>query len=148
MEVLQSDINLNYDDPFQDVSLPVFSIHGNHDDPSREGGLGDALAAMDLLAASKLVNYFGKTGKVDDILISPILLKKGPTHIALYGLGAIRDERLHRMWQQKKVKFQRPIDHDNFLNIFVVHQNRDYGRGSKNCLHESMIPEWMGAFFI
>jgi double-strand break repair protein MRE11 len=24
-----------------------------------------------------------------------------------------------------------------------VHQNRDYGRGSKNCLHESMIPEWM-----
>jgi hypothetical protein len=25
----------------------------------------------------------------------------------------------------------------------VVHQNRDYGRGAKNCLHESMIPEWM-----
>ncbi len=32
---------------------------------------------------------------------------------------------------------------DLFFNIFVVHQNRDYGRGSKNCLHESMIPEWM-----
>ena len=30
-----------------------------------------------------------------------------------------------------------------FLNIFVLHQNRDYGRGSKNCVHESMIPSWM-----
>ena len=27
----------NYEDPYQSVSLPIFSIHGNHDDPSREG---------------------------------------------------------------------------------------------------------------
>jgi double-strand break repair protein MRE11 len=27
----------NYEDPFQSVSLPIFAIHGNHDDPSREG---------------------------------------------------------------------------------------------------------------
>jgi double-strand break repair protein MRE11 len=143
-EVIQSETDINYEDPFHDVSLPVFSIHGNHDDPTREGGNGDSLAAMDLLAVSKLVNYFGKAEKVEDILITPILLKKGPTHVAIYGLGAMRDERLHRMWQQKKVKFNRPVDRDNFLNVFVVHQNRDYGRGSKNCLHESMIPEWMG----
>lgn len=63
-----------------------------------------------------------------------------------YGLGAIRDERLNRMWNQKKVKFIRLTEEqgrDDFFNIFVVHQNRDYGRGKKNCIHESMIPDWM-----
>jgi double-strand break repair protein MRE11 len=63
-----------------------------------------------------------------------------------------------------KVKFLRPADdrggnnndlddddiHNNnnddekkWFNIFTLHQNRDFGRGSKNCVHESMIPEWM-----
>lgn len=35
--------------------------------------------------------------------VNPILLRKGKVKVALYGLGNIRDERLHRMWQQKKV---------------------------------------------
>ena len=62
--------------------------------------------------------------------------------MALYGMGSLRDERLNRMWQSKKVRFQRPGEGEWF-NIFALHQNRDYGRGSKNCVHESMIPEWM-----
>lgn len=32
-EVL-SDHEVNYDDPNMNVAIPVFSIHGNHDDPS------------------------------------------------------------------------------------------------------------------
>lgn len=28
---------VNYEDPNYSVGLPVFSIHGNHDDPAREG---------------------------------------------------------------------------------------------------------------
>jgi double-strand break repair protein MRE11 len=137
---------VNYEDPFQSVSLPVFAIHGNHDDPSREGGSGESLAALDLLSVSNLINYFGKSEQVDDIEITPILMRKGTTCIALYGLGAIRDERLNRMWNLKKVKFVRPTEEqgkERFFNIFVLHQNRDYGRGSKNCVHESMIPQWM-----
>lgn len=136
---------VNYEDPFQSISLPVFAIHGNHDDPSREGG-DETLSAMDLLAASNMLNYFGKAEQVDNIDIVPILLRKGDTLVALYGLGAIRDERLNRMWNQRKLRFVRPPveqDRDNFFNIFVLHQNRDYGRGAKNCVHESMIPEWM-----
>lgn len=74
--------------------------------------------------------------------ISPILLKKGDTQVALYGMGSLRDERLNRMWQSKKVRFQRPGEGDWF-NIFALHQNRDLGRGRKNCVHETMIPEWM-----
>ena len=31
---------VNFEHPFQSVSLPVFAIHGNHDDPSREGASG------------------------------------------------------------------------------------------------------------
>lgn len=78
---------VNYEDPYQSVCLPVFAIHGNHDDPSREGGFGESLAALDLLSASNLINYIGKLEQVDDIEITPILMRKGGTHIALYGLG-------------------------------------------------------------
>lgn len=48
---------LNYQDENFAVDLPIFSIHGNHDDPTRDGG--DLLAALDLLAISNMVNYFG-----------------------------------------------------------------------------------------
>lgn len=35
--------------------------------------------------------------------VNPILIQKGLTKVALYGMGSMRDERLNRMWQQKKV---------------------------------------------
>jgi double-strand break repair protein MRE11 len=97
------------------------------------------------------VNYFGRQDEVDKVEISPILLKKGDTKVALYGLGSMRDERLNRMWERQKVRFLRPDDGDDeelgegvgFFNIFALHQNRDLGRGTKNCVQESMIPEWM-----
>jgi double-strand break repair protein MRE11 len=129
---------INYEDPFHSVSLPYFAIHGNHDDPSREGSSGDALAALDVLAISNYINYFGKSDRADDVEITPILLNKNGTKLALYGLGAIRDERLNRMWRQKKVKFVRPRENDDddvdnkWFNILILHQNRDYGRGVYN----------------
>ena len=150
---------VNYEDPFYSVDLPIFSIHGNHDDPTRDGGTdsSDMLAALDLLSISNLVNYFGTIQQVDNVNISPILMSKGSTNVALYGMGNLRDERLNRMWQSKKVRFLKPNENDTpddqeggenntqqaFFNIFALHQNRDLGRGSKNCVHESMIPEWM-----
>ena len=47
---------VNYEDPNVNVDLPIFSIHGNHDDPAGDGHL----AALDLLSVSNLVNYFGQ----------------------------------------------------------------------------------------
>lgn len=94
---------------------------------------------------SNLINYFGRQDQVDKVEISPILLKKGDTtttKLAIYGLGSQRDERLNRMWEQQKVKFVRPAQ-EEYFNIFVLHQNRDLGRGTKNCIQENMIPEWM-----
>jgi double-strand break repair protein MRE11 len=126
------------------------------------------LYMLDLLSVTNLVNYFGRQEEVDQIQIPPILFQKGRTKVALYGLGSLRDERLNRMWEKQKVEFLRPIDttststtkednndedvdedlHDDhqdegFFNIFALHQNRDLGRGAKNCVQESMIPEWM-----
>jgi double-strand break repair protein MRE11 len=46
----------NFASPHLNVGLPVFTIHGNHDDPSG----ADNLSAVDLLSTCGLVNYFGK----------------------------------------------------------------------------------------
>jgi double-strand break repair protein MRE11 len=39
------------------------------------------------------------------VSISPVLLRKGATRVALYGLGHIRDERLGRMFQTRQVEW-------------------------------------------
>ena len=62
---------------------------------------------------------------MDDITINPVLIQKGTTKLALFGLGAVRDERLHRTFVNKKVKMLRPKeDPDSWFNCFVIHQNR------------------------
>ena len=83
---------VNYRDPNYNVSLPVFSIHGNHDDPSTDSGgtdvrvaawqwqqqrwMGDShaaallllcrqsIATIDVLSGANLLNYFGKADHV------------------------------------------------------------------------------------
>eukprot|EP01059_Diplonema_ambulator_P021800 TRINITY_DN3626_c0_g1_i1.p1 TRINITY_DN3626_c0_g1~~TRINITY_DN3626_c0_g1_i1.p1 ORF type:complete len:683 (+),score=157.79 TRINITY_DN3626_c0_g1_i1:44-2092(+) len=127
----------NFQDPNMNVAIPIFAIHGNHDDPVGEFGL----SALDLLSASGLLNYFGKTANTDDISISPLLIKKGETKLALYGLGHVRDERLHRCFLHKKVRFLRPTEEaDSWFNLFAIHQNRNTkGVGKKNGVNEEML---------
>jgi hypothetical protein len=49
---------------------------------------------------------FGSEKKgASGVKISPVLLKKGNTRVALYGLGHIRDERLGRMFQTRQVEW-------------------------------------------
>ena len=137
---------VNYEDPNLSVQLPIFIIHGNHDDPTREGTT-EALSALDILAEAGLINYFGRADQVDDIHIKPVLIEKGPVKVALYGLGYVRDERLHRAFRDKKVKFTKadgPGEDGDWYNVMLIHQNRaQKGRGEKNCVAESMIPDFM-----
>ena len=82
---------------------------GNHDDPAG----GENLSALDLLATCNLVNYFGKHtlsgGGAGKIKLKPVLMQKGRTRLALYGLGYIRDARLHQMFSVKgNVEWARP----------------------------------------
>ncbi|PHZ17523.1 DNA repair exonuclease [Rhizopus microsporus ATCC 52813] len=112
----------NYLDANVNISMPVFSIHGNHDDPSGTNNL----CALHLLSLAGMVNYFGNSPSFEEVMVQPILMEKGSTKLALYGLGNIREERLHRQWQANKVKFVRPADEGwkNCFNLFVLHQNR------------------------
>ena len=121
---------VNYLDSNYGVDLPIFTIHGNHDNLTRDGGT-DFLAALDVLAVSNLVNYFGRQDQVTQVSVSPTLLQKGGTHVALYGMGSLRDERLNRMWQANHVRFLRPDTGQDgreegiwWLNIFALHQVR------------------------
>ena len=111
---------VNYEDPNLNISIPVFAISGNHDDATGES----LLLALDVLAVTGLINNFGKVKNTEAITVSPILLQKGQTKLALYGMSNVRDERLHRLFRDGGVKFQRPnIQTEDWFNLFVIHQN-------------------------
>eukprot|EP00878_Enallax_costatus_P038248 GHUV01043428.1.p1 GENE.GHUV01043428.1~~GHUV01043428.1.p1 ORF type:complete len:122 (+),score=33.77 GHUV01043428.1:462-827(+) len=67
---------VNFHNPNLNIGLPVFTIHGNHDDPAGP----DNLSAVDLLSTCGLVNYFGKVllsgNNMGNITLSPVLLQK------------------------------------------------------------------------
>ncbi|KAG5438529.1 hypothetical protein PCANB_002633 [Pneumocystis canis] len=130
--------HINIEDPEINVAIPVFSIHGNHDDPSGE----DRLCALDILQMAGFINYFGRVPENDNIMIRPILLKKGDTKLALYGLSNVRDERLYRSFKQGNVRFMRPdLDPDSWFNIMTVHQNHT-SHTETGYLPESFIPDF------
>ncbi|KAJ2173919.1 meiotic recombination [Coemansia sp. RSA 560] len=132
-------MHVNYEDPNINIALPVFLIHGNHDDPSGDGNL----SAIDVLAVNGLVNYFGRTHEVDNIRVSPVLLRKGQTHLALFGLGNVRDERLHRTMARKHVTMCQPAEHaDEWFNLMVLHQNR-VAHGPKNHIPEHFLSSFL-----
>lgn len=56
----------------------------------------------------------------------PILLKKGDTKLAIYGISSQRDDRLCRAFATNNVEFIRPDDGDpeSWYTILVIHQNR------------------------
>ncbi|KAK2752884.1 meiotic recombination [Arachnomyces sp. PD_36] len=131
--------HVNYEDLDINVALPVFSIHGNHDDPSGEGHL----AALDLLQVSGLVNYYGRTPEADNIQIKPVLLQKGRTKLALYGMSNVRDERLFRTFRDGKVKFFQPsTQKSDWFNLMSVHQNH-HAHTETGYLPENFLPDFM-----
>lgn len=115
--------NVNYMDANLNIAIPVFSIHGNHDDPAGDGNL----CALDQLAMNGLVNYFGRSQEIDNVVVKPILLQKGASRLALFGIGNIRDERLHQTFLRRNVKLMRPEEDEEeepWYNMLVLHQNR------------------------
>ncbi|KAJ5690855.1 Mre11 DNA-binding [Penicillium macrosclerotiorum] len=131
--------HVNYEDLDMNIAIPIFSIHGNHDDPSGEGHL----AALDLLQVSGLLNYYGRTPESDNIEIKPVLLQKGQTKLALYGMSNVRDERLFRTFRDGKVKFYQPSVHkDDWFNLMSVHQNH-HAYTETGYLPENFLPEFM-----
>jgi double-strand break repair protein MRE11 len=136
-----SDIGLvNYMNPNVNIGLPVFCIHGNHDDPA---GVGRH-SAVEMLSYSNLVNYFGKSS-VDRVTVSPVLIEKGATKLALYGMGHLRDERLNRMFTNKQVHWKLMKENpEQWFKMFVIHQNRvQHTKTQSNVISESLLPKWL-----
>eukprot|EP01135_Chromosphaera_perkinsii_P004833 Nk52_evm11s298 gene=Nk52_evmTU11s298 len=129
---------VNYEDPNYNISLPIFTIHGNHDDPAGTS----QLCALDLLSAANLINYFGNAMSIDNIHVSPLLFGKGNTRLALYGLGNIRDERLHQTFLKRKVKMLTPTEDEEWFSLFVLHQNR-VKHGPTNYIPEDFLPDFL-----
>jgi double-strand break repair protein MRE11 len=131
--------HVNYEDLDINVAIPIFSIHGNHDDPSGEGHL----AALDLLQVSGLINYYGRTPESDNIQIKPVLLQKGRTKLALYGMSNVRDERLFRTFRDGKVKFFQPsMQKNDWFNLMSVHQNH-HAYTETGYLPENFLPSFL-----
>jgi double-strand break repair protein MRE11 len=139
-EVFEGDFaHVNYEDPDINISIPVFSIHGNHDDPSGDGHY----CSLDLLQVAGLVNYFGRVPEADNIHVKPILLQKGKTKLALYGISNVRDERIHRTFRDNKVRFYRPSQQKaDFFNLLALHQNH-YAHTATSYLPENMLPDFL-----
>jgi double-strand break repair protein MRE11 len=142
----------------------VFSIHGNHDDPQGIGPVSlsipsfnrgikltkqeGALCALDVLSVSGVLNYFGKVDLASDeaapdasdqgIKIKPILLRKGNTSLAMYGVGNVKDARMHYELRSNRVKMFMPeggeVGEEDWFNILLVHQNRSAVFRSNNVL--------------
>ncbi|VVD03783.1 double-strand break repair protein MRE11 [Leptidea sinapis] len=130
--------SVNYEDPNMNVSYPILSIHGNHDDPVGQG----SVSSLDILSITGLVNYFGKWADYTRVKISPVLIQKGETKLSLYGLSHLKDQRLARLFAEKKVEIDLMEDGIDWFNMLVLHQNRA-DRGPNNYIPESVLPKFM-----
>jgi double-strand break repair protein MRE11 len=131
--------HVNYEDPDINVAIPVFSIHGNHDDPSGDGHY----CSLDLLQVSGLLNYFGRISQNDKIEVKPVLLQKGQTKLALYGMSNVRDERLFRTFRDGNVKFYKPSEQQkDWFNLMAVHQNH-HAHNETGYLPENFLPDFV-----
>ena len=87
---------------------------------------------MDILSASGLINYMGKIdlptsdaeAQETGIAVRPVLLQKGKTRLGLYGIGNVKDQRMHFELRSNRVRMYMPRDKDKWFNILLLHQNR------------------------
>ena len=85
-----------------------------------------------MLSVSGLINYMGKIDlPVNDadalntgIAVRPVLLRKGNSRLALYGVGNVKDQRMHFELRSNRVRMFMPKDKDDWFNMLLLHQNR------------------------
>ena len=68
----------NFKNPNLSIELPIFIIHGNHDDPS---GF-ENFSSIDIFS-NREVNYFGKVNNYEEFEVIPICFEKNGTKVYL-----------------------------------------------------------------
>lgn len=56
--------------------------------------------------------------------VRPVLLRKGKTHLGLYGIGNVKDQRMHFQLRSNSVRMFMPPDKKKWFNMLLLHQNR------------------------
>lgn len=93
-----------------------------------------------MLSVSGLVNYIGKLdlplndAPTEGIAVRPVLLRKGNTHLGMYGIGNVKDARMHFELRSNRVRMYMPRDKENWFNLMLLHQNRCVPSGANGCL--------------
>lgn len=62
--------NANYLAGMCNIKMPIFSIHGNHDDPT---GV-ENISSLDQLQSNNYINYFGRQNSIQNLEIKPFLI--------------------------------------------------------------------------
>jgi hypothetical protein len=102
---------------------------------------------MDILSVTGLVNYMGKIdlpisdadAPTTGIAVRPVLLRKGKTQLGLYGIGNVKDQRMHFELRSNRVRMFMPKDKDDWFNMLLVHQNRSVSACGRECKLRSML---------
>lgn len=58
------------------------------------------------------------------IAVRPVLLRKGNTQLGMYGIGNVKDQRIHFELRSNRVRMYMPKDKDDWFNVLLIHQNR------------------------
>lgn len=95
-----------------------------------------------MLSVSGLINYMGKfdlpIGDAEaantGIAIRPVLLRKGTSYLGMYGVGNVKDARMHFELRSNRVRMFMPKDKDKWFNILLLHQNRCVGLSSESLI--------------
>lgn len=56
--------------------------------------------------------------------VRPVLVRKGNTRLGMYGIGNVKDARMHFELRSNRVRMYMPKDKDQWFNILLLHQNR------------------------
>ena len=79
--------------------------------------------------------YSDAEAKEEGIAVRPVLLQKGTSRLAMYGIGNVKDQRMHFELRSNRVRMYMPKDKDDWFNILIVHQNRYAFPPEPSCLN-------------
>ena len=130
---LRSYKHVNFEDPNYNVQLPVFSIHGNHDDPAGDGGLAalEILNLRDNALSGEVPSEIGALSLLVDLRLQGNTLV-GPIPASLGGLLAIGDAMRRRsssfsasthrlcesLWRRAMLQPPAPLAYRHLTGVF------------------------------